>query len=101
MTAFQLRVPDHIMDQAKRAAEEDKTSLNQMFLSFIAEGLGHRRALRMMRNRAARANAGAALAILDRAPDVPPDEGDEIPMKRETTAPGGKTAGRPKTAARR
>ena len=32
----------------------------------------------MMRDRAARANVDAALAILDKAPDVAPDPGDEI-----------------------
>jgi hypothetical protein len=95
MTAFQLRVPDHIMDQAKRAAEEDKTSVNQILLSFIAEGLGHRRALKTMRERAARADVGAALAILDRAPDVPAAASDELspeesrkPQRRlKTSAP--------------
>ena len=35
--------PDHIMEQAKMAAAEDKVSVNQIFVSFIAEGLGHRR----------------------------------------------------------
>ena len=79
MTSFALRVPDHIMEQAKMAAAEDKVSVNQIFVSFIAEGLGHRRGLKMMRDRAARANLDAALAILDKAPDVAPDSGDEIP----------------------
>ena len=66
MTSFALRVPDHIMEQAKMAAAEDKVSVNQIFVSFIAEGLGHRRGLKMMRDRAAHANLDAALAILDK-----------------------------------
>jgi hypothetical protein len=78
MTSFALRVPDHIMEQAKMAAAEDKVSVNQIFVSFIAEGLGHRRGLKMMRDRAARADVDAALAILAKAPDVAPDPGDEI-----------------------
>ena len=48
-----------------------------MIASLVAEGLGHRRGLAMMRRRAARGDVDAALAILDQAPDVPPDEGDE------------------------
>ena len=37
-------------------------------------------ALKLMRERAARANIGAALAILDALPsDLPPDPGDELP----------------------
>jgi hypothetical protein len=79
MTNFALRVPDHVMEQAKAAAAEDNVSINQMLVAFIAEGLGHRRGLRVMRERAGRANIDAALAILDRAPDVPAEAaGDEI-----------------------
>ena len=80
MTNFALRVPDHVMEQAKAAAGEDKVSINQLLVSFIAEGLGHRRGLKVMRERAARADIDDALAILDRAPDVPAEAGDEMPV---------------------
>ena len=86
MTSFALRVPDHIYDQAKAAANEDNISINQLLLSFIAEGLGHRRALRVMRERAARADIGAALAILDRVPDVPADAGDDVSDSTHSTS---------------
>ncbi len=78
MTSFPLRLPEHVLAQARTAAEEEKVSVNQMLTALIAEGLGHRRGLRMIRERAARADIGAALEILSRVPDVPPDEGDEI-----------------------
>ncbi len=46
---------------------------------FIAEGLGQRRGLKMMKERAARADVDAALSILDDVvPDSPPDEDDEL-----------------------
>ena len=83
MTQFPLRVPDHIMDQARIAADEDRVSINQLMLSFIAEGLGHRRGLRAMRGRAARGDPERALAILDGLEGVPPDEGDEMPQPGE------------------
>lgn len=83
MTAFQLRLPDHIMEQAKAAAADDKTSVNQLLLAFIAEGLGHRRGLKMMKERAARSDLGASLAVLDRVPNVAPDSGDERPTARK------------------
>lgn len=79
MTSYALRVPDHIMEQAREAAAEDKVSINQILVSFIAEGLGHRRGLKTMRDRAARADMGAVSSILDKVPDVPPEAGDEIP----------------------
>ncbi len=69
-----MRLPDHILAQAKAAAAEDQVSINHLFVALISEGLGHRRALRQ---RAARANVMDALHILDGAPDVPPDESDE------------------------
>jgi hypothetical protein len=75
MTNFALRVPDHVMEQAKAAAAEDNVSINQMLVSFIAEGLAKRRGLKMIRERAARADVGAALAILGKVPDVPPEAG--------------------------
>ena len=68
MTSFALRIPEHLMEQAKQVAKQDQVSVNQLFLSFIAEGLGHQRGLKMMRERAARADAAAALAVLDSVP---------------------------------
>jgi hypothetical protein len=78
MTSYALRVPDYIMEQAREAAAEDKVSINQLLVSFIAEGSGHRRGLKMMRDRAARADMSAVSAILEKVPDVPPETGDEI-----------------------
>ncbi len=88
MTAYPLRVPDHIMDQARDAAAEDKVSINQLMVSFISEGLGHRRGLKMMRERAERADMGAVMAILEKVPDVPAEPGDELPENETSTGPG-------------
>lgn len=79
MSSFPLRMPDHIMTQTKEASAEDNVSINQLIVAFVAEGLGHRRALRMMKERAARADPAAVQHILDNViPDVPPVEGDEL-----------------------
>jgi hypothetical protein len=87
MTSYALRVPDHILEQAREAATEDKVSINQLLVSFIAEGLGHRRGLKMMRDRAAHADMGAVSAILEKIPDFPPEPGDEIPENESSSAP--------------
>ncbi|WP_349370594.1 hypothetical protein [Salinarimonas sp.] len=87
MSSYPLRVPDHIMEQARAAAAEDGVSINQMMVAFIAEGLGHRRGLKMMRDRAARADMGAAAVVLDKVPDVAPEPGDEIPPPRRPSHP--------------
>jgi hypothetical protein len=79
MSGFALRVPDHILAQAKAAAAEEHVSINQLLVALISEGLGHRRGLRDLQKRAARADVAEALRILDLAPDVAPNEDDELP----------------------
>lgn len=78
MASVALLIPDNVMEQAQAAAEEEGVPLNQMLLGLITDGVDQQRKLRIMRERAARADPGAALAILDRSPDVRPDPGDEI-----------------------
>lgn len=85
MTQFPLRMPEHVMEQARLAANEDGVSVNQMLVSLISEGLGHRRGIKMMRERAARGNQEAAIAILDKIEGLPPEPGDELP-EEETGA---------------
>jgi hypothetical protein len=69
------------MEEAKQAAADDNVSLNQLLSAFIADGIGHRRAILELKKRAARGNGAAALSILDRAPNMPPDAGDELPER--------------------
>lgn len=79
MNAFTFRMPDHLMEQARAASSEENISINQLLVSLVAEGLGHRRALLEMRRRAQLADPAAALHILNNVvPDVAPDEGDEL-----------------------
>ncbi len=77
MGTYPLRLADHVMEEAKQVAAEDNVSLNQLLSAFIADGIGHRRAIMKLKKRADRGNADAALAILDRAPNATPDPGDE------------------------
>ena len=76
---YALRLPDHVMEQAKAVAEAQGTSLNHLFTSFIAHGLGQHQAFETIRKRAERANVPAILELLANAPDVAFDEGDEMP----------------------
>ena len=78
MSTYPLRLADHVMEEAKQAAAEDNVSLNQLLAAFIADGIGHRRAIMTLKRRAAAGSADAALAILDRVPDRKPDPGDEL-----------------------
>jgi hypothetical protein len=85
MSTYPLRIADHVMEEAKRAAAEDNVSLNQLLSAFIADGIGHRRAIMSLKTRAARGNVDAALAILDHVPDVAPDAGDEVVAPKKTS----------------
>lgn len=79
MSTYPLRLPDHVMQEAKQAADEDNVSLNQLLSAFIADGIGHRRAIANLKKRAESGNVQHALAILNRAPDHEPDDGDNLP----------------------
>jgi hypothetical protein len=81
MSQYPLRLPDYLMDQAREAAEQENVSLNQMLLAFVAEGLGHRKALRALKGLAARGDPQAALKILEGIEGLPPEPGDEMPFR--------------------
>jgi len=76
---YPLRLPEHVMSEAKQMAERSGTSLNQFLASLIAERVGELRASADIRARAERANPAAALAILARVPKREPLAGDELP----------------------
>lgn len=82
MGNYPLRIPDHIMAEAKALAAQSGTSLNQFLGSLIAERVGEMKALAQIKARAGRANSAAALAVLDRVPDRPPLPGDESTSAR-------------------
>lgn len=79
MNNYPLRLPEHVMSEAKQMAERSGTSLNQFLASLIAERVGELRATADIRARVERANPAAALAILARTPDRAPLAGDELP----------------------
>ncbi len=87
MRSYPLRLADHVMEEAKRAAAEDNVSLNQLLSAFIADGIGHRRAIMELKHRAARGNVEAALTILDRVAEAAPDPGDERIVARRSRPP--------------
>ncbi len=79
MSQFSLRLPDSLMEEAKRLAEDDQVSLNQFFLAAISEKLGELKTRKFFQQRANDADIGKALSILDALPvDETPIKGDEI-----------------------
>ncbi len=80
MGNYPLRIPDHVMAEAKALAVQNGTSLNQFLASLITERVGEMKVLAEVEARAARANAGAALEILGRVPERKPLAGDELAL---------------------
>jgi len=72
-SAYALRLPDALLERAKRAAEASGSPLDQFLLAVIAEKVGEGG----LAERATRADVARARAVLDRVPDAPPEAGDE------------------------
>ena len=74
-----LRLPPHLLDEARRVAKEEGIALNQLISTSVAEKLSALRTAEFFRERAARADVSKALGILARAGrGRPPMPGDEI-----------------------
>jgi hypothetical protein len=74
-----LRLPPHLLDEARRVAKEEGIALNQLISTSVAEKLSALRTAEFFRERAGRADVSKALGILARAGrGRPPVPGDEI-----------------------
>ena len=75
---FALRLPPHLLDEARKVAEQEGIALNQLISTSVAEKLAALRTEAYFRDRAARADIPRALEILGRAGEGnAPIEGDE------------------------
>jgi hypothetical protein len=79
MSQYALRLPDSLLKQARKTAKRDNVSMNQLFITAIAEKLAVLEAESLITQRAARANLDEFKRILDRVPNSPPIAGDELP----------------------
>jgi hypothetical protein len=76
---FALRLQPSLLDEARRAAEDEGVALNQLINVAVAEKLSAIRTEAFFRERARRANIPQAIAILDRlGKGNPPAKGDEL-----------------------
>jgi hypothetical protein len=76
---YALRVPPSMMEELRKRAEEEKSSVNQLILVAVAEKLAVLRARDYFASRRARAVPGDFNRILAKAGIEPPREGEEIP----------------------
>lgn len=77
---YPLHLPDSLKETAARLAKDDGVSLNQWIATAVAQKIGAvETAEELLRRRAAGAKTGDLIRYLDRAPDAPPEPGDETP----------------------
>ncbi|MDH3230201.1 MAG: toxin-antitoxin system HicB family antitoxin [Alphaproteobacteria bacterium] len=79
MSQYALRLPDSLMEAARKIAKRERTSINQLFLTAIAEKLSAIDTEEFIMERAVRADADAYRKVLQKIRDIPPQKGDELP----------------------
>src|SRR5437868_7669229 len=75
---YPLRLQSSLLEQVRRLAEREATSVNQFINVAVAEKLSAMQVASYFRERAKRANIPEALALLDRLGTEPPRPGDEL-----------------------
>ena len=77
-SSFPLRLASSLQEEARRTAEREGISLNQLINLAVAEKISALRTEEFFSERGAHANVKKARKILKRAGKEPPREGDEI-----------------------
>jgi len=78
MSQYALRLPDSLLDLARKSARREHASMNQLFVSAIAEKLSALETESMLRERGALADEGSFRDVLARVQHEPIREGDEV-----------------------
>jgi hypothetical protein len=77
MSTLSLRLPNSIHRHAKRLAEVEGISINQLISSAVAEKLSAIDTERYLVERASNASAAKFRRVLAKVPKTAPDKGDE------------------------
>ena len=79
---YPLKLPASIKAAAVRLAKQDGVSLNQWISSAVAQKIGAvETAAQFLERRAGATTTESFLKSLEQVPDVPPQEGDEMPER--------------------
>lgn len=78
MAQYALRLPDSLMAYAKKLAEEENVSMNQLFLTAIAEKISALKTEAYFRERQQRGREAAFDAWLATVPNAAPMPGDTL-----------------------
>jgi 16S rRNA U516 pseudouridylate synthase RsuA-like enzyme len=78
MSALSLRLPKSLHEQLRELAQEDGISVNQYVVLAVAEKVASQSTIEYLEKRARRGSREKLLAILNKAPDVAPEESDKL-----------------------
>lgn len=70
-----ISVPEDLYRKASEIAQAEQMSVDEVFVSAFEQ---HLAAWKRLQERAARGNRDAFLAVLDKVPDIEPDDSDRI-----------------------
>jgi hypothetical protein len=78
MTTLSVRLPKSLHEAARKAADLDDTSINQLLIVALAEKLSAIKSLGYLDERAARGSMERYREIMAKVPDVEPEECDRL-----------------------
>jgi len=79
MANYALRVPESLFDYARKVSVEEHVSMNQFFVTAIAEKVSALKTEAYFRERQTHGNLAAFDTWLEASPDASPTAGDELP----------------------
>lgn len=78
MSALSVRIPKSLHEQLREMANEEGVSINQFVTLAIAEKIATLTTIEYLEKRAQRGSREKLLAVLDKVPDVEPEEHDKL-----------------------
>lgn len=78
MSALSLRLPKSLHEQLRELAREEGISVNQFVMLAVAEKIAALSTMEYLEQRARRGSRERLLELLNRAPDVEPEEFDRL-----------------------
>jgi uncharacterized protein (DUF1778 family) len=78
MSVLSLRLPKTMYNQLKEAAKAEGISMNQFIMLAVAEKIATLSTMDYLEERAKRGSREKFLAVLEKAPDVEPEEYDRL-----------------------
>ena len=78
MSQYPLRLPNSLMEAARKTAQKEDVSMNQLFVTAIAEKLSALETETFLLERAARADAAKFREVLSRVPEGPVEDADRV-----------------------